>query len=516
MKKEKLDFETVDGCQLSVVNCRLQKYQVGKPEVFKRYEVFPFWRGLGVGMFILLFSLLLTPMFAQIEKSKTIEKTFDLGSTGIVKVGHRYGLLKVTKSKDGKVHLNTRMRVEGNSEESIQKALDQFEIDINEFGDQVSIDTDLGIKNWHGRNGKITLTFNNGTKVKGLKKLTAEMLLEVPNLKELALKNKYEDIIVDHNLEGDLDVNIYDGDLKVKNVKGEVTLNVKYGKATFENIQNADLTLYDSKMELESAKDLKVSSKYSEYTIGDTESLIIRAYDDKMELGNIKGKFEMTDKYSEVEMGNFGEAVLDIYDADFVGKKGGKLTIDGSKYSKYRFVEVGDFDIDESYDDEFIIRSASDFSIHRTKYSEFNIDQITKNLSVRYSHDDKFIIEGLESLEVGETKYTEYEIGNLSGKVSLADSHDDKVTVREVADSFKGLHLDGKYTKVYMDIPSTVKYVLDASMKYGSLEYPESAFESNYYKEKDSMLEVKGRIKGAGSDAPKVEVRGHDCKVDLN
>lgn len=116
---------------------------------------------------------------------------------------------------------------------------------------------------------------------------------------------------------------------------------------------------------------------------------------------------------------------------------------------------------------------------------------------------------------MSQSKYTEFEIGSLSGQVSLLDSHDDKLDVREVKAAFKGLKMDGKYTKINMDIPTSVKYEIDAEMKYGGIEYPESAFESTYYKEKDSMLSVRGKIKGAGADAPKIEVRGHDCKVDL-
>ena len=66
-----------------------------------------------------------------------------------------------------------------------------------------------------------------------------------------------------------------------------------------------------------------------------------------------------------------------------------------------------------------------------------------------------------------------------------------------------------------MDIPSSVKYELDVEMTHGNISYPESDFESTYYKEKSSILEVKGKIKGAGADAPKVEVRGYDCKIEL-
>jgi len=497
MKKEQLDYKRV--------HCLLLKNHPIVSHYLQRI--------------ILLFLLSLTFSFsltAQMEKSKSVEKTFELGKDGSVGVDHRYGLLKVTQSDDGKVHLNARLRIEGTNEKDIQRTLEQFEIDINEFGNRVTIETDLSIKNWHTRNGRTNITFNNGTKVKGLKKFTVEMLLAIPDLKSVSLKNKYEDIILDHDFKGDAEIEIYDGDFRAKNIAGDLELNAKYGKAILEDIGNGDITLYDGEMEMESGEKIKISSKYSEFTVGDTESLEISAYDDKFEIGNVKGRLEITDKYSEIELGNFGEADFDIYDADIDGKKGGKLTIQGSKYSKYRFAELTSIDIDESYDDEFILRNMTDVIINRTKYTEFSIGELSGDLKVSSSHDDKFVVEALTNLLINESKYTEFEVGELSGQVDLLDSHDDKLDIRDVEKSFKGLKLDGKYTKVYMDIPSSIKYEIDVDMNYGGIEYPEDAFENQYYKEKGEVLAVKGKMIGAGTDAPKVEVRGHDCKVDLN
>lgn len=497
MKKEQLDYKPISwmlDASYQFVSSKLAKLTF-------------------IGILLITFSFTLS---AQIEKSKSVDKTFDLGKEGSVGVDHRYGLLKVTKSTDGKVHLNARMRIEGNNEDAIQRALEQFDIDISEFGDRVTIETDLNIRNWNTRNGRTNLTFKNGAKVKGLKKITVEMLLAIPDLASVSLKNKYEDIILDHDFKGDADIVIYDGDFKAKNIAGELELNVKYGKAIMQDIGDGDITLYDGEMEMEKGKAIKLSSKYSEYTIGDTESLKISAYDDKFELGNIKGRLEIRDKYSEIKLGNFGEADLDIYDADLEGKKGGDLVIQGSKYSKYRFAELASLDINESYDDEFILKNMKDVIINRTKYTEFSIGKLSGDLKVTSSHDDKFQVEALTNLLINESKYTEFDVGELSGQVDLLDSHDDKLDVRSVESGFKGLKMDGKYTKVYMDIPSSIKYEIDVDMTYGGIEYDESAFENQYYKEKGDVLAVKGKMIGAGANAPKVEVRGHDCRVDLN
>ncbi len=433
------------------------------------------WR---FGLVLLALFLFLPTLIAQIEKDKVIEKEFDLGDNGIVKIDHRYGLLKVVKSSNNKVKVSARMRMEGSDEEDIQKALDQFDLNLNELGSQLTVETDLNIKNWQGWNNRITLTFKDGTKVKGLKKFKAEMLVAIPDLKSLMLKNKYEDIIIDHNLNGDLEINLYDGDLEGHNIGGNFEMEIKYGKAVVGNTQNADITLYDSKMELGDAKTVKLRSKYSKYSVGTTEELTIKAYDDKMELGNVKGQLSIEDKYSDIQLANFSNARLDIYDANITGKEGKMIDIDGSKYSKYRFEQVGSLDIDRSYDDEFVI-------------------------------------EDLENLDVAASKYSEFIMDKLSGKLELYSSYDDKVAVQTIQASFKGLKLDGKYTKVNLDIPFEVKYQLDINTTHGSVTFPEAAFESQYYKEKGSTLEVRGKMKGATNDSPKVLVKGYDCKIVL-
>lgn len=415
---------------------------------------------------------------AQQEKTKTVERTFDLTKEGRVAVDHRYGLLKVVASKDDKVHLTARIRIQGTDNEEIERALSQFEVDINEFGNQVTIETDLGIKNWNGRNGRITLTFKNGAKVKGLKKFTVEMLLAVPELQALSLKNKYEDIIIDHDFRGDVEVSVYDGDFRAQKIGGELEMTVKYGKAFLTDIQNADITLYDSEMELGAAKDVRLSSKYSELTIGDTDNLKIKAYDDKMELGNVRGKLEISDRYSEFRMGSFNTAFFDIYDADLVGKKGKSMTVFGSRYSSFKFGAVEELMVDESYDDKFTFKEVGNFKVSKSRYTEFNVD-------------------------------------NLTGAIGLLASYDDQLDIASIADSFEGLKVDGKYTKVNMRIPTSVKYKLDAAMTHGNIDYPEDDFESQYYKEKSSILEVRGQVKGALADAPIIEVRGYDCQIKL-
>ena len=75
------------------------------------------------------------------------------------------------------------------------------------------------------------------------------MLLAIPDLKELALKNKYEDIIIDHNYKGDLEIVSYDGDVRTKN--GYSTANFMFGSPTIGFVNHPD---YVTRMTFDKSK----------------------------------------------------------------------------------------------------------------------------------------------------------------------------------------------------------------------------------------------------------------------
>ena len=52
-------------------------------------------------------------------------------------------------------------------------------------------------------------------------------------------------------------------------------------------------------------------------------------------------------------------------------------------------------------------------------------------------------------------------------------------------------------------------------MKYGKINYDEADFETQIYREKDSEIEVKAKMKGATSDSPIMKIDAYDSKITL-
>ncbi|MEM8908001.1 MAG: hypothetical protein AAGD05_09170 [Bacteroidota bacterium] len=406
-------------------------------------------------------------------QTRTVEHTFS--GKKVVSLDHSYGPIKVHPSSDNTVRLVARMEVEGSGSEDIEKTLRQLKVTIDEFDDRLQLSTRLSIENWNSNNKRIKIKFRDGTKVSKIKTLKVYTDLYIPQLESLQLSNKYDNIYLG-NIETALEIELYSGRLEAKDVKGNVELKLKYSKAQLGSIANGDFNLYDSKINLERAQALVVESKYSEGSMGPTQTLRLKTYDDNFRIGDIAGALELEDKYSEFEFGTFQNAVLDVYDSDIQ------------------------------------LKTVQQLKINKSKYSEFRIQSIDQ-LDFTYSYDDKWIIDELGSME-GESKYTEFSIRTCHRGLDVK-SYDDNIIIRKVMSTFDHLELSGKYTELEFPIPSTLAYQLEANLTHGKLDFPENRFENQYYKEKSSKLEVRGRTTGASDTSPKVLFDVYDCRINL-
>ena len=438
--------------------------------------------------FIYAFILLIfSPFYIQanniggktLEKTKVIEKSFDLGTNGEVRIKHKRGPIRVERTSGNKVEIKITLKVKGDDEGEIQEVFNQLDLSEVHHGNRLEIESVLNIKSWStfsfGFYKRTSLVFKDGTKLTSIKEIDIDFLLLVPKLKSLELSNKYENIYLE-DMECDVKVNLYSADLKGADIVGDFDLKIKYGKVKLGNMQNATLDVYDSDMILGDTKNFELESKYSEIEVGDIETARLDSYDDKIKIGKVNGDLNIKDKYSDFKITSFENGNWAIYDSDFIINGDINELNLTSKYSSYVMQSVGKLNGSNIYDDDFKIKKLGDFNCT--------------------------------------SKYGNFEIGSFSGQLDF-HSYDDDIIIRTVENSFKGMTVTGKYSKVILPIGGKVKYALEANLTYGSVDYPESNFENIYYKEKSSKIEIKGKIKGASADAPKIKIEAYDSTIKL-
>lgn len=425
-----------------------------------------------------LFAVLQSFAPAKIERSKVIKKDFD-GKAEIA-AAHQYGPLTVKKSQDGRVHLTAEMFVTGNEEADIEAMLNRFDVDVQESSNRLAVATNLGIESCNSVNGKSTIKYKDGLKLKGVGSYRVNMTLEVPDPEKLSLTNKYDKIELLDNYSGKLSVDLYSGELSAMKLS-DLNLDLKYGKAKLQNIANGNLEIYDSELRMGNASDLKVSSKYSEYELGNVNNITLETYDDHWRLGNVGGKLVLADKYSDFVFGNLNTANMTLFDGEIKAGVINELTIDDTKYAEYRLDNVGKLTMGNVFDDDFKIAVLGSLTARSSKYTEYRVEKLTKSFEIQ-------------------------------------ESFDDDVQLSEVAADFSLIQLDGKYTEMTLDIAEGARFELNVDMQYGKVKYPQERVAIQKYLEKNNRLEVVGNVgtKAADGSFSSLKLAGFDNTLTWN
>lgn len=436
-------------------------------------------------MMVLIFSFsAIIYLSAQTEKSRTIEKTFD-GKTALW-ASHRNGTLTMKRGSGNQIKAILKVTATGKDAENLDAFLKEFDLNATEAADnKIDIQTADIIESWNTSGitnviSKTTIKLKNGKTYTSIQKFNMTLELYVPKLRYATLENKYDAINIEDGTTERLGIKLYDGEINAPGTYDKLNLDLKYGKGKVGDFSNSETELYDSDITMGNGGNLSLKSKYSEVKIGNLQTLKLDVYDDDFKIGNVKGAVEIKDKYSEFTFGgNIGDAKLELYDSKFTAKNGEDITISDSKYTEYEFQEL-------------------------------------KSLQFINSYDDAVSAVKIGTLGAEHSKYTEYHIGGLWKEVRFPDSYDDEIVVRNVGDTFTALTFDGKYTDITLPIPASVKYEIDAYAKYGQLVFPENSMETNIYKEKNEEITLQAKVKGAGANAPKVNLKSYDGNIKLN
>lgn len=416
---------------------------------------------------------------AKIERTRVIKKDFD-AKTGI-KASHEHGPMIIKKSTDGRNHVEAEILVIGTDEASIEELLNKLDLKTKESNDYLELATSIGIANWQKVNDKATIKFCDGDKIKGIKDFKVTLTLHLADPQQLKLYNKYDQIVMKDDFNGDLSVALYSGEFLAGNLGGQFDLDLKYGKAKMGAVGKAKWMVYDAEVEAGPIQMANVSSKYSEYRLGPVSGdLNLTTYDENWQLGNVGGRLKMDDKYSEFKFGDIGKAQLMIFDAAFKAENVGQLDINDSKYTEFKLRNVG----------------------------EMNLTNV---------FDDSYQVEEVNRLVIGDSKYTEYRIGRLGKYLQFGQSFDDEIRIEAVAADFDYIQLEGKYTELDMDLAEDAKFELSVEMQYGEVDYQSQQMEVRKHEEKNSRTSIVAYKGGQPSSENfnSIKISGFDNDVKL-
>ncbi|MCC6725684.1 MAG: hypothetical protein IT258_14340 [Saprospiraceae bacterium] len=114
------------------------------------------------------------------------------------------------------------------------------------------------------------------------------------------------------SVSGDLMLETYDEEWRTGNIGGKLRLDDKYSEFEFGNLGNADIKVFDGRIEAQAAGDVVVNdSKYTEYKFNSVASLKLgNVFDDDFEIGEASQIEALDSKYTEYRVDKLGKAFV--------------------------------------------------------------------------------------------------------------------------------------------------------------------------------------------------------------
>lgn len=239
----------------------------------------------------------------QDQKKKYVEKSFKVSSSTSLRIENKFGKVEINSWEKSEFSIKVEIIGKGRSEERAQKILDAIDISIRESSAEVSLETEI-----------------SETKNKNEEGFEINYTVYMPEGNPLNIKNSFGDVTMGDR-GGDLKLTVAYGSMKVGDVKGESEIKLSFGNGDVGNIQDGELTVKYSKLDIEAAAKLEFEQGFSDIEIGTVNDL------------------ELESKYGKVEIEKAHRIDADVHFSGFeIEELTGSLELDCSY--------LGDFSID--------------------------------------------------------------------------------------------------------------------------------------------------------------------------
>ena len=203
------------------------------------------------------------------EVEKNINREFRIQTNGYLDIDNRYGSIDVAIGESNKITMNIRITVAASNDKKAQEALDRIKINFEEGTNRVAARTEIestsGFMSW----------FETGN-------IDMEIYYQVlvPADIYLNLTNKYGDIFVE-TTNRDLNVDVGYGEIRLGDINAKLTLDMAYSEGTSSLIQDGDISLSYSDLQMEDARSMNLDIKYTDMIMGSATRLkMVSSYSD--------------------------------------------------------------------------------------------------------------------------------------------------------------------------------------------------------------------------------------------
>ncbi len=241
---------------------------------------------------------------------KGMSESYEVGSSPIIEISNKYGQVIVNTWDKNEVKVDVVVTAYGKSSSSTEKILDRVDFDFNQVNNYLILKTIFDRKSGLFKD-LLTNIGDYGKSLLSKNKLDVDYEVFVPANSILKIENKFGDVYVS-DLSNNCTLNISNGNLKAKNLSGNVHTAISFGNAFFSELNTGDLELKVADIEIEEANDLTISSSSSKILIYKAENARINSRNDKYQIKDINHIYGQS-TFSKIEIDNInGKSDLEM------------------------------------------------------------------------------------------------------------------------------------------------------------------------------------------------------------
>jgi len=219
-----------------------------------------------------------------VEKTKKYHESWPASGIENVQISNKFGEVKFVNEGGSEITIDVLVKVDGSNERKVSELIDKISVAFAKSGNTVNAET--SIENNNNFNGNFSIDY----------------VINVPSEKNLAVENKYGNVVV-NRLTGNGNFEVQYGSLAAVELKGASTkVMLAYGKAKIDETGNIGMEVKYSNITLGEIGNLKLDMKYSTADIDKAKDILAESRYDKLNIGELVSLNADT-KYSQVKIG---------------------------------------------------------------------------------------------------------------------------------------------------------------------------------------------------------------------
>ncbi|MDW7692522.1 hypothetical protein R9C00_12700 [Flammeovirgaceae bacterium SG7u.111] len=225
----------------------------------------------------------------------TYSKSFFVKLNDKVDIRNRYGSIKLDQWDKDSVSIEVSIQAQGKTEENTWKIMDRIDVDFQQSGKQLTIETKLDGKS-STVGGMLKGAGDYSKNVLGKNPMKIDFVVKVPKYVNLEVTQK-DGVVTISKLKNKTKINLSDAVLEADSFTEELNLELRSSKVSINSLGYAFLDAKSTDVDIKEVKKVDINCTSGEITIQKAKEVYIDARSAKlnlMEVEEVDGEADMT------------------------------------------------------------------------------------------------------------------------------------------------------------------------------------------------------------------------------